>query len=175
MPRSYNRMTKDQRDALIRAYNEDRDVYAVAESLAIRRDTAYRCIKRYLTGNFEAGDAETGTGTGRRTKVSQQVSKLLIQWIEDTPDITLKQMSEKLVENGFEKIHPSTIHRHLQMKLITIKKMQLHPARRNSAVTKQKRKDFVSWLQNQHEALKFVWVDETGNSYRLKYSFTHFI
>ena len=148
MVRSYRKISVEHQDALFRAYHDNRDVYEVAKTLAINRDTAYRFMKRYLQ---QQEVAQVRPRRTFRVKLTNEGLQLLIQAIEQKPDLTLKQMQEKLEDSGHEAVSASTISRRLQGQMFTLKKMQVFPANRNSAVTKNKRKEFAQWLI-QHES-----------------------
>ena len=167
MVRSYRRMTPEHQDALVRAYHDNRDVYEVAQTLAINRDTAYRFMKRYLQ---QQEVAQVRPGRTFRVKLTNEGLQLLIQAIEEKPDLTLKQMQERLENSGHETVSASTISRRLQGQMFTLKKMQVYPANRNSAATKNKREEFAQWLIQHESNYRFVWIDETGNFNRFNIS-----
>jgi transposase len=122
----------------------------------VKRDSAYRiCGKRQYT-TYSRGGA-------RHAKLTELAMDLLLQSIEARPDMTLAEMKDLLQRELGIAVSSSAIARKLEGCLITMKKLELLPERRNSLENKEARRDFSEWLQQEHEAgAKFCFVDECG-------------
>ena len=152
-------VTKQDRDRLIDAYENDEDLNAVITALKLKKDTAYRILKRYI----KTGERYARKRGGRTvTKATEEMQKRLEELVEENKDWTLQEYATALSEEGFPTVHYTTIGRHLHCMMYSVKKMGVDPAARNSTTNKNKRKDFCTWLMNNHDKYHCVWVDETG-------------
>ena len=100
--RKYRKVSETDRCRLVEAYNNDKDVYALAKDLGINRDTVYRLIKRYI----KTGEIKAASSGGRRfEKVTEDMKKKLEELVEEKNDFTLQELAEKLYSLGFPKVH----------------------------------------------------------------------
>ncbi|GFS09240.1 TC1 transposase-like protein [Elysia marginata] len=59
-------------------------------------------------------------------------------------------------------VTPSTISNVLKGQLITTKKLEDAPVKRNSETTKGQRRDFATWLLQNAQRYNFIYIDEAG-------------
>lgn len=86
-----------------------------------------------------------------------------ISWIEENPVLTLNEIINKGLEEGFPFIQASTLSKYLNGRLITLKKVRINPIARNSIETKKQRIEYCSkFLDNSRKT--FVFIDEMGMS-----------
>ena len=111
-PNKLRVVSYEKRQALINACEQDQDVYKLVAVKQIMRDTAHRLVKRYQETGSQ-GPAPNKSGV--RRKVTPEVLAFLEEVLDKQPDQILKEMTENIQETGFLKVHPSTIHKHLQV------------------------------------------------------------
>ena len=85
----------------------------------------------------------------------------LIEKIEQDPTITIPQMVEWGIRRGFPSVSVSTIHRYLDMQMITYKVARVIPFARNSEDVKTARQDYASWLSSNF-GVHQIYIDECG-------------
>ena len=85
----------------------------------------------------------------------------LIQKIEEEPSIKLSDMVKWGVAQGFPEVSQSTLHKYLDLRMITYKIARVIPFARNSEACKTARQEYAAWLSanfGQHQ----VYMDECG-------------
>ena len=92
---------------------------------------------------------------------NQNQLSLLVEKIEESPTMTLQDMLQWSINQGFPGISASTLHHYLDMKLITFKVGRVVPLARNSDATKASRTDYATWL-SANFGRNHIYIDECG-------------
>lgn len=87
----------------------------------------------------------------------------MIELVETNPQISLKELTNKLHQETGVSISTNTAHKHLHGKFYTVKKILPQPVSMNSADNKSKRAEFVKKIMEANGAGKtVVYIDETN-------------
>ena len=129
--RNYQRVTLQDRERIIEAYEEEEVFLAVAHTLGIKRTTAYEMVRKFRrTGEIESRHKEGG----RPKKLDNEALDFLVMLIEDKPTISVRELNETLQE-GFpnkSRVSNCTVKRALDGELVTLKMCRNIPQDRNS-------------------------------------------
>ena len=144
------------RGLLINAHQQGISYRQMAVLYGVKEDTAYRiCSRRQYTTRKRGGP--------RATKLCPEAVNFLLAAIEDRPDLTLQEMKTFLETQKNVVVSTSTIARKLEGQLVTLKKLELVPERRNCLENREARRRHAQWLQGAHEqGARFCFVDECG-------------
>ena len=159
--RNYRRVTLQDRERIIDAYEEEEDFITVAHTLGIKRTTAYEIVRKYQrTGDIESRHKEGG----RPKKLDNEALDFLVMLIEDKPTISLRELNETLQEVFPDKPHvsDSTVKRALDGELITLKLCRTIPQDSNSERVKQVRAEFAHYMYEEGLREHRIYVDEMG-------------
>lgn len=151
----YKRNTNEDRERILQCANRGDDFVQLARSLNINPKTASSWVRNGQLAKKP---------TGRRPKILTEAQvQLVITWIEEDCDITLKQMCQRLaVEEGVT-VCVSTMANRLQEQLYTLKDVHTQPVTMNNEVNKAKRAAYVTKLNEYVRAGKqIVFIDETN-------------
>ena len=91
--------------------------------------------------------------------MTQTIVQLLVNMVEQTPDLTLKVMKERLATEAGVQVLTSSIARALDGQLISMKNLQDCPAQRNSIRTKTLRVAYTDWYLQQDAEKVLVFVE----------------
>ena len=122
-------LSEDLRIRLIRAVEGGLSRNAAARRFGVSIASAVRWMDEYLrTGR----SAPKPRGGDRRSGWIVSQADLLMRAIEETPDITLAELRERLIEERGETFAISTIHGFYRRHRVTFKKRRRMPANRNA-------------------------------------------
>lgn len=149
---------------IIKAAENDQDWKAVAEAHGIPIQTAYGWIRR--------SDEQRKKRGGRRfTKVCEEHVQMMIECVQENPLITLHEIAARLAREAGITVSTTTVHRHLEGQLYTVKKTLPEPAAMNAEENKQKRKAYVEKIMSRIGRGKTViYMDETNANLFLRRS-----
>ena len=120
-------LSEDLRIRVIRAVESGMSRNAAARRFGVSIASAVRWMAAYLqTGQT----APKSRGGDRRSGWIEAQADLLMRAIEETPDITLAELRERLIEERGEPFAISTIHDFYRRHGITFKKRRRMPASR---------------------------------------------
>ena len=87
----------------------------------------------------------------------------LLNWQGDNPQLTLKQLSEKLYENYNVQVSHQTIAKHLDGRMISFKSVHFQPEAANKDKNKALRKQYVEKItQMSEEGKTVIFIDESN-------------
>ena len=154
----YHHVPADARKRIFDCYRAGGDWKAAATANGVAVKTAYGYIRR---GDGDRVPRKRGGATVR--KVSEEMIRKLVDYVEDSPQISLKEMANKLrCETGVQ-LSTNTVHKHMHGRLYTTKKVIMQPSTMNSAANKEKRAVFVRKIMEANGAGKTVlYMDETN-------------
>ena len=119
-----------------------------------KKSSFYRIIQNY-------GEWQEKQSFERNRKWTDQQIDFVIQQISNNSQLTLKELLDLAINNGYPEISISTLSSYLKLKLITYKQIHYIPQQRNAPRTKEIRIEYCRWvLQNQQ--LHFIYIDEFG-------------
>ena len=145
---------------LVEAFEAGDDYHTAARTLGIKLQTARSILVRYRGG--QPIEDQRGGMREESIKVTPAIVQLLVNMVEQTPDLTLKAMKERLATDAGVQVSISSIARALDRQLISMKKLQDCPAQRNSIRTKTLRAAYAEWYLLKQDAGKvLVYVDES--------------
>ena len=102
-------------------------------------------------------------GGYRPKKLSPDDVEFMLRLVEEKPTITLLEIKSKVAELREISISTTSIHKYLEAKMYTVKKIIPEPVTMNSDNNKQKRKDYVQKLMTDIGAGKLIiYIDETN-------------
>lgn len=130
------------------------DWRAAAEANGVKPSTAYGWIRK--------SDRSPKRRGGRRyAKLTEELVDKLVDFLEENPQLTLKELSNKLQERTGVAVTTTTIHRRLEGRLITCKKVRPEPSAMNSQANREKRAAYVTAVMDAAGAgKKLIYVDE---------------
>ena len=159
MPR--NRRTRNEdRARLIDCYERGEDFVALADTLGVKRTTAYAIIRRFQNINV----VEAMHAGGRPKIIDNETLDFIVMLIEADPLLTLIQV--KILVRQIWPAKPefsvSTLSRYLDGELISLKNVHDVPTQRNSDAVKEARHVHADWLLAEGIQSHRVYIDETG-------------
>ena len=121
----YVKQDIEKRRRVIKAAENFQDWRSVAAANGVSYHTAYNWIRR---GN----EVQPMRGSVTMRKVSDETVEKMISYVEEDAIIILKMISEKLhVKTGL-KLALSTVHKYLEGKMYTVKKILVEPCTMNN-------------------------------------------
>lgn len=155
----YSKVTTEMKQRLIEAFEAGDDYHIAARTLGIKLQTARSILLRHREGR--PIEDQRGGRREESVRVTSSVVQRLVNMVEQKPDLTLKVMSERLDREAGIKISMSSVARALDGELISMKKLQDCPAKRNSVRAKRLRADYADWYLQQDANKVLVYVDES--------------
>ena len=152
------RVPSDARRRILDTYKAggDRKMAAVANGVAVK--TAYDYIHR---GDGDAPPKKRGGQTTK--KVADEMVEKMVEYLEVNPQISLKEITNKIRQETGVRISTNTAHKHLHGKFYTVKKVLPQPVNMNSAENKKKRAEFVKKVMDANgEGKTVLYIDETN-------------
>ena len=130
----------------------------MACALGVKLQTAYGWIKSGRTCKLPRGGPRE---TSQKVKEFHVIA--LLNWLGENPQLTLKQLCEKLYENYNVRISHQTVGKHLDGRLISLKSVHFQPETANSDMNKTLRKDYVEKvMQFSGDGKTIIFVDESN-------------
>lgn len=157
MERKQYRTHVDQdRQRIVMCANRGEDWVALAKTLDIKYKTAFHWVR-------SGRDVMLRKGGNRPKSLTEDEVNIMISWIEEKCDCTLKQLQQK-IQHEFQKIVSiSTVGNYLEGRLFSVKQVHTEPITMNSEENKRKRADYVQALNNYiQQGKQIVWMDETN-------------
>ena len=164
-PRRQRRLVPTQdRQRLVDCHEDGGDIIELADRLGINHDTDRSIIRVWMDeGRVEAKPL----GGVQNVRVDEEMLAEIFRLARENPFTTLVQIQDQLRAAMPEKprIHNSTIARHLQNQLISMKiagKDADVPRQRNTNENKQKRYAYAEWLAHLPLNAHIIYIDECG-------------
>ena len=150
----YNRPGDKKKRVLAVAEDGSGDWRAVAIASGVKLGTAYGWLKR-------SEQSKKHCGGQRHIKLTEESVDVLLGFLEEDPQLTLKDLATKLLERTGVSVTTTTIHRRLEGRLITRKKVRSEPSAMNSLVGRQKRAAYVTAVMDAAGGgKKLIYVDK---------------
>lgn len=141
---------------IIAVAEKDSDWKAAARANGVPIGTAYGWL-------YRAEEPCKKRGGYRKKKLSENDIDKILMYVEDNPLITLSNIKCKIETDLGISISTTTIHKYLDCKLYTVKKVLQEPGNMNSESNKEKRREYVQSLMDKMGQGKFViFIDETN-------------
>lgn len=151
----YARISRETKERLVEAWENGRDYLEVARILNVNTSTARSIILQYQRG--ESLDDKRGGSRPQVLKLTPAVIQNIVQLVERHPDFTLVQI-QKFCETP---LSITSISRALDGQLISVKKLEDCPMRRNAQDVKEARSGYAEWYLNGGLSKTIIYVDET--------------
>lgn len=137
-------------------YNSNGDWKHLADTLGIKKSTAYRWVKHPDAGPMQRGGK-------RREKIRENHREYIARCIEENPRLTLKELKRKFQEEHEMNVSTECLRKHLDGLMYTLKDIRREPERANSEDNKIRRRDYVQQLLNyQADNMAILYMDETN-------------
>ena len=105
-------------------------------------------------------------------KVTEQHVEKMIEYVSVNPLITLKEIQDMIQAKYDLAVSTTTIHKHMEGKFYTVKKIRFEPVTMNCEEIKTKRAYYVSRLMEESEnGITIVDIDETNCNLFFRRSF----
>lgn len=144
------------RERIINCAEDGGDWEALAETLDIKRKTAYSWIN---SGKILADHR----GGKKPRKVNAHQLDWICELIEADNQLTLQQISDKFYEEFNLRMSLSTLHNYLKGQLISLKKYHVEPTTMNNDENKNKRKAYAEKITAaMRQNKQIIWMDETN-------------
>lgn len=159
MPRA--RIAAIDKERLLNAYERGDDYFALADSLGIKRRSAYAIVRR---AEGLGGIVELPRGGRRHVKVDEDMRRELEIIVNENPAFTLAQINTALRQQLPQKpqISRTVLADTLEGTLLVMKKLEDCPAERNTLMTKHLRKEYAEWILQNGVRRELIFIDETG-------------
>ena len=153
----YKRVPRDAQDRVVAVYKEGGDWRAAATANGISIRTAYG----YITRAEDHQPRPRGGAT--KKKVDTALVSRMVAYVEDNPLITLAEIRRKVQHETGVTLAISTIHRHLDGQLYTMKKVLPEPVAMNSMDNKTKRAEYVQKvMEATGTGRTVIYINETN-------------
>lgn len=165
----YTKISITDKKRLFEAHTKNRNYIHLADELGIKHSTAYAIIKRAIKDG-EVKEKQRGGKRASVTKINQQHIDAILNIVESNPEYTLDQIKHNLSLSlpNEPSISKSSIDNALRSQLITMKKLEVQPANRNSVDVKNKRQEFANWILEEGVHRELIFIDEAGFNLWLK-------
>ena len=117
--------TGEERARVLAAFDEWRDWRAVAEANGVSCSTAYGWIRR-------GDEPPKPRGGVRHRKITELHVDQLLSYREENPQITLKELAERLLADTGVRVSATTLHKHLDGRHSASKNRRAKSAKMNS-------------------------------------------
>lgn len=152
----YKKNSSQDRQRITACANKGDDWVALAQTLGVKYKTAFQWVRSGRDSMLKKG------GNKPKVLTDEQID-LLISWVEETCDITIKQLQAKVQAEFNKPISNTTIVNYLEGRVFTMKQVHTEPVSMNSPENKIKRAEYVRSLNNFiRQGKQIVWVDETN-------------
>jgi transposase len=144
------------RQRIVECSNRGEDWKTLSESLGIKYKTAYAWIR--------SGEPACKARGGKKPRfLNDQQIDMIITWIEEKCDLSLKDIQRRILREFGVNISVSTVGNYLEGRSFTIKQTHHQPESMNTLPNKQLRRAYVITL-NQYirEGKDIIWIDETN-------------
>ena len=134
--RNYRKYLPKDRQRIVECADRGGDWRGLAASLNVKFKTAYGWVR--------SGEISGKTRGGYKAKyLSYEQMAVVLNKVEEDPEMTLKQLKQFILEQFQVNIAISTVGNYLDCQLYTIKKFHHRPITMNTPVNKQARKNYV--------------------------------
>lgn len=157
--------TDEAKKRVIETAEKDGDWKAVAEANGIAFSTAYGWIRR-------ADEPAKKRGGFRHAKITQAHVEMMLQYVQENPVITLKEIAARFANETGITVSTNTVHKYMDGQMYTVKRvLPEEPVSVSSEANEQKWKEYVETLMDRIEHEKtIIYVDETNTSLFLRRS-----
>lgn len=142
--KTYKKHTPEDRARIIAAAGNGECWVALSKVLGIPRNTA----EDWVNSNLER---PLPKGGNRKSVVTQAIADRLIMFLEEDPQLTLKQLGARTQAEFGITVSEATISRKLHCMAFTVKKVHAMPCNMNSTANLLKRMEYVETLQRYME------------------------
>ena len=158
MSKKKHSFSNDERRSIIESFENSNTVHDIARVMRVNKSSVRTIIRRF---------SNSGNSTNSRPKLlSPDEEKAVVGWVDEQPELTLKQLKTKINAMFHKDVSLSTIDRMLKKFCYSIKNMTLVPARRNSEdiieLRFQYAQDFAKVMESIDHENKIFFMDEVG-------------
>jgi transposase len=160
-------ISNNLRALIIKNINNGHSVMEMSRILNIKQSTISKIKKVYETTGRK--DKLSRGGSLNSKKVYQEHAMQIIAWIEEDCTLTLKEIQVKIKTKFDLDISTTTITRVLSGFRFSLKRVSLHPERRNCETTINTRRAYAeTFVDLIADREKIIFIDETGFSISMR-------
>ena len=130
-----SKYSAEVKSRMLAAYDDGKDWSALASLFGVKTKTMESWIRRH-----EAQETVFQHGGARHQKINEHDVDAMVAWLSECSTLTLGEIQRRLRLEHNKDVSKSTISRHLDGRLITLKKIRCIAETMNSWENKQKRK-----------------------------------
>ncbi|KAE9352670.1 hypothetical protein PF008_g5360 [Phytophthora fragariae] len=161
MPAKYYRYALETKLRVVDTARNDGNWERIASELGVKLNTARHWVRRHVHGD-EPVQARLRGGRASQ-KVTSAMVEFLLEQIRYDPDLTLRQLADRLENETGVRVAPQTIKNHVDAACFTMKQLHKEPQYMNTSINKEKRRDYLVILQEYQAAGKVIlYIDETN-------------
>ncbi|KAF7684984.1 hypothetical protein CDIK_4267, partial [Cucumispora dikerogammari] len=160
--RTYAKIDQVLRRVVCEGYDRGESVNRLAAIHSVAKGSVRSIIKNYLS---EGRINTLSRGGDNSSKLSFEQKNAIVDWVNENPIYTLKQLKLKVFDSFEITCSTSTIDRVLTEFHYTLKRLVLSPVTRNSERTLEKRFEYAQAYRALEETVpaeNFVFLDEVG-------------
>jgi transposase len=149
--------------------DHDTSVRAAAQIFVIKPSTAHSIWARHV----HVGDSQPGARSGaRQRKATTEIIAYVALLVELLPDLTLKMIAQRMLEEKNLSLSESTIMRVCTSIGFTFKLLRLAPQGRNDQEHIKQRYHYAIWFMNKspNDQRELIWADECGFNLHIRRS-----
>ncbi|KAE8912675.1 hypothetical protein PF005_g5986 [Phytophthora fragariae] len=161
MPAKYYRYALETKLRVVDTARNDGNWERIASELGVKLNTARHWVRRHVHGD-EPVQARLRGGRASQ-KVTSAMVEFLLEQLRYDPDLTLRQLADRLENETGVRVAPQTIKNHVDAACFTMKQLHKEPQYMNTSINKEKRRDYLVILQEYQAAGKVIlYIDETN-------------
>lgn len=152
----YAKTAEKDRRLIVEAANRGEDWRGLSEKLGVNSKTAYTWVR--------SGQPSPNTRGGHKPKkLDDEEIEQLLSLVESNPSVTLRSLQSHVLSNFHKAVSTTTIGNVLQGRLFSVKMVHHQSVTMNTIQNKERRRAYVSTLNNYiRDGKQVVWVDETN-------------
>ena len=154
--RKYRRYSDEVRQRVIDAYVNSQSWHTVAKENGVLHKVAYGWIRAFIKQK-----PVKKRGGNKKAYLNEEHIEELLHWIENDPSVKLKTIQHRVAEQFGRQISSSTISRHLDGQLYSLRKACRIPPTSVSFEDVERQKYCVAKIMEHHyQEQTVVWIDE---------------
>lgn len=152
----YKSFNDDVRFRIMAEAENGGDWKTMARAIGVPYKTGHDWIRKGIAERKKRGGK-------RRSTIDDGIKEVILSWVEENPQITLKTIAERLGVTHNINVTPQTVSKHLEGALFTVKKVHNLPEGVNNDANKELRGQYVERILEYIAQQKFIiFVDETN-------------
>ncbi|XP_014774298.1 uncharacterized protein LOC106872006 isoform X2 [Octopus bimaculoides] len=154
----YKKSALETRKRVLSAAERGKDMKSIATAHGVKKTTAYNWVRRDRASHLHRGGIRD-----KVKKIEHEHIESLIEWLNDCPQLTLKNLCEHLLSKYGLIVSEQTIASHLDGRIISLKQVHLCPETVNNHKNKLLRKEYIeNVMKSSAEGKFFVYISKSN-------------